>query len=220
MNTSQTNDIELINILDDANALRQIEEMGALRVVCLYRVSSKGQVDKNDIPMQRIECRKYVQRAGDWQIVAEFAEKGVSGYKVSEKDRDAIIDIRAAAQKKLFDVLLVFMPDRLGRKEDETPLMVQWFITKGIQVWSTTNGQIKVENHTDKLLNYITFWNAEGESVKTSIRIKTKHEQMIEEGEWRGGGAPFGYGIAHLGRLGRKSRPLYDLVKDEEVVGD
>lgn len=31
-----------------------------IRVWCLYRVSTKGQVDKDDIPMQRIACHEFV----------------------------------------------------------------------------------------------------------------------------------------------------------------
>ncbi len=59
------------------------------RVYCLYRVSTKGQVDHNDIPMQRIECRKFAEQQG-WTIVREEAELGVSGYKVSAKKRDKL----------------------------------------------------------------------------------------------------------------------------------
>ena len=39
------------------------------RVRCLYRVSTVKQLDKNDIPMQRIECKKiyrYDARLGIW----------------------------------------------------------------------------------------------------------------------------------------------------------
>ena len=92
------------------------------RVLCLYRVSTKGQVDKkDDIPMQRRECMAFIERMEDWCFYDELMEKGVSGYKVSASKRDAILEIRALAEKKKFDVLLVFMFDRLGRREDETP---------------------------------------------------------------------------------------------------
>ena len=55
------------------------------RVYCLYRVSTKKQVDKNenDIPMQKNACHDFVIRQNDWSILKEFSEKGVSGYKVS-----------------------------------------------------------------------------------------------------------------------------------------
>ena len=45
-------------------------------------------------------------------------------------DRDASPEIRNLAEKKKFDVLLVFMFDRLGRREDETPFLMQWIIQK------------------------------------------------------------------------------------------
>ncbi len=57
------------------------------RVYCLYRVSTKGQVDKDDIPMQKTSCREFAERNG-WTILKEFQEKGVSGFKVSASDRD------------------------------------------------------------------------------------------------------------------------------------
>ena len=53
------------------------------RVYCLYRVSTKGQVDKDDIPMQRQACHEFAEKQNEWVIVKEFYEKGVSGYKVS-----------------------------------------------------------------------------------------------------------------------------------------
>ena len=81
------------------------------RVLCLYRVSTKGQVDQNtdDIPMQRRECLAFIDRMEDWVFFDERVEKGVSGYKVSAENRDAILDIRALDEKKKLDVLLVIM---------------------------------------------------------------------------------------------------------------
>lgn len=110
------------------------------RVCCLYRVSTKGQVEHDDIPMQKQACQEFCERNG-WEIVNEFSEKGVSGFKVSAKDRDAIQEIRAEATKGSFDILLVFMFDRLGRKDDETPFMVEWFTQQNIEVWSVMEGQ-------------------------------------------------------------------------------
>ena len=186
------------------------------RVVTLYRVSTKGQVDKqDDIPMQRRECMDFIDKQDDWMFSAEFMEKGVSGYKVSASKRDAIQEIRTLAEKKKFDVLLVFMFDRLGRREDETPFLVQWFIEHGIEVWSTREGQQRLDTRVDKLMNFMRYWQAGGESEKTSIRVKAAHTQMTADGIWRGGKTPFGYKLVHNGRIGKKNRPLYDLEIDE-----
>ena len=61
------------------------------RVYCLYRVSTRKQADFNaenqaDIPMQRKACREFAGQMG-WEIIYEGQEAGVSGFKVSEKDR-------------------------------------------------------------------------------------------------------------------------------------
>ena len=165
--------------------------------------------------MQRRECLDFISRRDDWVFMGERMEKGVSGYKVSAADRDAIIEIRDMAEKKQFDVLLVFMFDRLGRREDETPFLVKWFIENGIEVWSTREGQQKLDSQVDRLLNFMRYWAASGESEKTSIRVKAAHAQMIEDGRWRGGKCPFGYKLVRNGREGKKGRQLYDLAIDE-----
>ena len=48
----------------------------------------------------------------------------------------------------------------------------------GIEVWSAMEGQQRFDTHVDKLLNYIRYWQASGESIKTSIRVKTRMEQL------------------------------------------
>jgi len=58
----------------------------------------------------------------------------------------------------------------LGRKDDQTPFVVEWFVRQGIEVWSAVEGQQRFDNHVDKLLNDIRYWRASGESMKTSVR--------------------------------------------------
>lgn len=147
------------------------------RVCCLYRVSTDKQVDHNTnneavIPMQRKACHRFAEKMG-WQIVHEEQEKGVSGHKVRTASRDKLQIIKDEARKGNFDILLVFMFDRIGRIADETPFVVEWFVKNGIRVWSTQEGEQRFDNHTDKLLNYIRFWQADGESEKTAIHTRT-----------------------------------------------
>ena len=186
------------------------------RVICLYRVSTVGQVDHDDIPMQKLACREYAATHPDWEIVDEISEKGISGYKVSTNARDAIVELKKRAVLHQFDVLLVFMFDRLGRRDDETPFVVQWFAQQGIEVWSTREGEQRFDTHVDKLMNYIRFWQASGESEKTAIRVKTKHAQMVQDGQYRGGLIPYGYKLEYMGRTNKKNAPVRDLVIDEQ----
>lgn len=185
------------------------------RVYCLYRVSTKGQVDKDDIPMQKTSCREFAERNG-WTILKEFQEKGVSGFKVSATQRDAIQDLKTAAENKEFDILLVFMFDRIGRIDDETPFVVEWFIKHGIEVWSVNEGEQRMDSHIDKLMNYIRFWQANGESKKTSARVKTRLNQMTLDGKYTGGVAPFGYKLVKSGQINKKGKELMDIIIDDD----
>lgn len=192
----------------------------AERVCCLYRVSTTRQVDHDelnqaDIPMQRKACREFAKKMG-WDIVYEEQELGVSGYKISANDRDKIQTIREYALKGKFDILLVFLFDRIGRKSEETPFIVEWFAKNGIRIWSVNEGEQKFESHTDKLTNYIRYWQADGESQKTSIRTKTALSQMVMEGRFRGGIPPYGYKLEKSGILNKRKHEVNKLVIDEE----
>lgn len=190
------------------------------RVYCLYRVSTNQQVDHDekdeaDIPMQRLECHKFAERMG-WTIIHEEQEEGVSGHKVRAENRDKIQLIKDAARQKKFDIFLVFMFDRIGRIADETPFVVEWFVKNGIRVWSTKEGEQRFESHTDKLTNYIRFWQADGESEKTSIRTSTRMGQIVESGYFTGGTCPYGYKLVRQGRTNKRGHDLYDLAVNED----
>ena len=192
----------------------------AERVDCLYRVSTTKQVDHDelnqaDIPVQRKACRDFADKMG-WVIVNEEQETGVSGYKVSANDRDKLQLIKKRAEQGKFDILLVFMFDRLGRKSDETPFVVEWFVKHGVRVWSVNEGEQRFESHTDRLTNYIRYWQADGESQKTSIRTKAAMGQMVQEGRFRGGGVPYGYKLVPSGILNKRKHEVCKLEIDED----
>ncbi len=193
-----------------------MENCDVKRVAALYRVSTKKQVDKrvDDIPMQKTACHGFTDQRG-WPIVFEFCEKGVSGFKISAEDRDAIQELKELALKKAFDVLLVFMFDRLGRIDSETPFVVEWFVQHGIEVWSVKEGQQKLDDHADKLINYVRFWQANGESRKTSTRVKETFSQMTAAGIFHGGQVGFGYQLVYRGRVNKKGQPVKDKVIHE-----
>lgn len=185
-------------------------------VYCLYRVSTKNQVDENDIPMQRLACHEFVSQNPGWFIRREFYERGVSGYKVSADDRDQLQELKACALRKEFDVLLVFLFDRLGRRDDETPFVLRWFYDNGIEVWSVKEGQQVFDSYVDDLMNYIRFWTAKTESIKIALRVRTRLQQMVEEGKYTGGTNPYGYKLVPSGEVNKYGR----LLKKMEIEPD
>ena len=99
------------------------------RVICLYRVSTTGQVDKNDIPLQRLECHEFAKRMGDWEIIDELSEKGVSGFKVSAAKRDKITQLKEAALKKSFEILPAKWIQSHYSEHPPNPLEIRHFVT-------------------------------------------------------------------------------------------
>lgn len=79
----------------------------------------------------------------------------------------------------------------------------------------TQEGEQRFDSHTDKLTNYIRFWQADGESEKTSIRTRTALGQLVEDGYFKGGLAPYGYDLIKSGRFNKRKHELYELVVNE-----
>ncbi|MET3508302.1 recombinase family protein [Halalkalibacter oceani] len=191
--------------------------MDKKRVWTLYRVSTKSQVNADeDIPMQRNACYKMVEQNPNWEITNELYERGVSGWKKSADDRDELTQIKEGAVRGDFDILLIFLSDRLGRKKDETPFIIEFLKKNGVSVYSVNEGELKSEDHTDSLINYIRYWQAEGESLKTSIRVTEQLKQMNEQGLYTGGNSPFGYKLVDTNiKHPKKDRFLKELKVDE-----
>ena len=191
------------------------------RIVLLYRASSKKQTDsENDIPLQRNILTQWAEQKG-YEFVKEFVEGGISGFKISASKRDAIIEIKAMAQRKEFDILGIYMSDRLGRIAAETPLIVSYLNEHNIKVISYTEGEIQSHTHADKLMTYIRYWQAEGESLKTSLRVSDALKDRVRQGKWPGGSVPYGYRTVSKGTLNYKGKPIFDVeinLEEAEVV--
>lgn len=155
------------------------------RVRTLLRVSSKQQLHDDDIPMQRAQAKQYIAGRPDWVFDKEYMEKAVSAYKNSVEEREVLQEILSDARERKFEVLLAYMSDRIGRQE-EYSFYVAALNRLGIEVWTIRDGQLKTEDHIDKLLNYIRFWQNEGESKKTSMRVRDTQREMVRAGKFTG----------------------------------
>lgn len=62
------------------------------------------------------------------------------------------------------------------------------------------------------------FWQANGESEKTSLRVKTRLHQLVEEGYYTGGCAPFGYKLVKSGVINKKGKEFLKLEQEPSEV--
>ncbi len=199
-------------------------ELEKKRVGCLYRVSTKKQVNiEDDIPMQRNACMEFIKKREEWELNKEYIEPGVSGYHKGLNERKVLQEVIKDVGEKNIDVLLVFMFDRLGRKDDETPFLLKRIVECGVEVWSVCEGQQTFENSSDNLMNIIRFWGASTESKKTAARVDSGRNYKTKQGKFTGGIVPYGFTLIPTGQLDRKGRMINEFTKEpfeSEVVQD
>jgi len=81
-----------------------------VRRAALYaRVSTSGQTVENQLRELRAVAERH-----DWQIVAEFSDKGISGAKGREQ-RPGLDKLLQAVARREVDIVLSWSVDRLGR---------------------------------------------------------------------------------------------------------
>ena len=143
------------------------------RVLCLYRVSTKKQLDPSSDKTKggHSSAAPRPARSSSMRIrIGCFARKCTNAAFPAIRYLP-ISGMRSwtSAPKRSRNPLTscwCSSATAWGRREDETPFVVEWFVRNGIEVWSVNEGQLKAESHEEKLLNYIRFWQANGESTE------------------------------------------------------
>lgn len=190
--------------------------MEKLRARTLLRVSTAYQLKEEDIPVQRAMCNDFIARHSDWVYDGEYIEKAISGYKNKASQRNILMKIKLDAEEHKFDILVVYMSDRLGRLGYDTSIYIADLNMLGIEIFSVQEGQLSTKEHIDKLITYIRCWQGEAESLKTSLRVTSAQQEMVKQGRFVGGIVPYGYNLVQTDKKGLHNRLLHDIVIDEE----
>ena len=97
-----------------------------MKAAIYVRVSTKEQTTLN----QELELKKYCDRESI-DIYSIYREEGISGSKTTRPELDRMLmDMR----KKLFDAIIVWKLDRLGRSVQHLLSLLQEFQNKGIRL--------------------------------------------------------------------------------------
>jgi len=182
------------------------------RAIILYRVST----DRQDETLQVNVCQKFC-KDHNMIIVDEYKEIDVSGFKTPLAKRVELLKILNRAEKKKdFDALVVYLYDRLGRREDETPSVVQNLAKNKVKCFDAHNkSEIKVDTHVDKLMSYMNSWTSEFESIKTSIRVKDGMAAKNMTQSYTGGTPPYGYKVVLTDQINNKGKIITKLITNE-----
>lgn len=196
-----------------------------LRVRMLLRVSSNQQLDEGgDLVTQRKIVEEYIANHSDWILDdKEYFEGGVSGYKNSVADRDALQEAYQDAKNKEYDILVAYKDDRIGRKMWEIGGYIMSLKSLGVDIYTVKDGCISPETNDimGQMILALRFGNAQKSSADTGMRVKDTAKKLVAQGKFMGGKAPYGYILQHSGEISKHGRALKHLVicpEQAEVV--
>lgn len=195
------------------------------RARMLLRVSSNQQLEADgDLSVQRQIVREYAESHSDWVIDdKEYFEGSSSGYKNSVVKRDVLQEALRDAEKKEYDILVVYKDDRVGRLMWEIGAYVMTLKGFGVDIYTVKDGCISPE--TDDIMGQmmlaLRYGNAQKSSADTGMRVKDTAQKLVQRGKFMGGAAPYGYRLELSGEISKHGRALHHLVivpEQAEVV--
>lgn len=166
-------------------------DTGKAEKVAVYcRVSSEDQAERGTIDMQKDFAKSYISLYS-LALYGYYCDDGISG-TVPVKDRPEGSRLLRDAEKGLFDTVLFYKLDRLGRKTTVILEAIQSFTGYGINVRSMTE-PLDTNTPTGKFL--ITTLSGIAELDRDSILMRMHSGALVaaKKGKWGGGIVPFGY---------------------------
>ena len=115
-------------------------QMKSKTVCFLYRTKTISDADRPEMERQRTACLLFAEEH-DWIPIREFWAKE-DDESESINFSEPLIELRAGAETKKYDILLVADFDRLGRIPQESIYAAIFFEQHRIEVWESVNGHI------------------------------------------------------------------------------
>lgn len=109
--------------------------MNKIFKTCIYtRVSTTRQLEGFGLQLQEEKCRQMIQFK-DWTLTKVYSDKGISG-TLDTKDRQGLKDLIEDGEKGLYDAVVFYSLDRLGRKTVLVLNLIDQFNELGIKIVS------------------------------------------------------------------------------------
>ena len=192
------------------------------RVRILLRVSSDRQLEADgDLSVQRQIILNYINKHENWILDhKEYFEGSKSAYKNTSGEREVLQEVLQDAESGLFDILVLYKDDRVGRLMWDTPLYIMKLKKQGVDVYTVKDGLISPQ--TDDIMGQMMltfrYANAQKCSADTGMRVKDTAVELVRNGKFMGGKAPYGYRLEYSGEISKHGRALKHLVMIPEQM--
>ena len=172
-----------------------------IKLVALYaRVSTSNQEDQKTVEAQISEVKEFAK--DKYTIVAEYIDEGWSG-DILERPR--LDQLRLDAKLKLWEAVICYDPDRLGRQLFHQQIVITELKQREIEILFVTMPPIKT--FTDELLFGVRGLFAAWEKGKIAERFRIGKVNRVKNGHVLTTEAP--YGLTYIPNTGKRGSGDY-----------
>lgn len=183
------------------------EQLKRLKVAIYIRVSTRYQVDKDSLIVQRRELIAYAEMVLGITDYVVFEDPGYSAKNTDRPDYQRMMDRLRTGE---FTHLLVWKIDRISRNLLDFASMYQELKDLGI-AFVSKNEQFDTSNAVGEAMLKIILVFAELERQMTSERVTAVMLSRANNGQWNGGRIPYGYSY-------NKEEKLFSLDPEENRI--
>ena len=171
------------------------ERLKKSKVAIYIRVSTRYQVDKDSLVVQRRELIAYAEMVLGITDYVIFEDPGYSAKNTDRPDYQRMMDRLRTGE---FTHLLVWKIDRISRNLLDFASMYQELKDLGI-AFVSKNEQFDTSNAVGEAMLKIILVFAELERNMTSERVTAVMLSRANNGQWNGGRVPYGYRYRNRG---------------------
>lgn len=183
------------------------ERLKKLKAAIYIRVSTRYQVDKDSLIVQRRELIAYAEMVLGITDYVVFEDPGYSAKNTDRPDYQRMMDRLRTGE---FTHLLVWKIDRISRNLLDFASMYQELKDLGI-AFVSKNEQFDTSNAVGEAMLKIILVFAELERQMTSERVTAVMLSRANNGQWNGGRIPYGYSY-------NKEEKLFSLDPEENRI--
>jgi site-specific DNA recombinase len=195
------------------------ERRDPIRIAFYTRISTDEDHQKYSLDAQSDRLHAYCRAQYDRWVQHKLYADTSTG---TNMERPGLKELLAEARAKKFDMVLVFRVDRLSRNVRQLSGMVEEFMRLGVVLKSATE-PFDTSNSAGKMMLQMLGVFAEFEHATIVERTRAGMQRKARNGEWCGGGIPFGYqlvqgeGLKILEEEATVVRLIYDLYTGQRL---
>jgi DNA invertase Pin-like site-specific DNA recombinase len=170
---------------------------------------------------QEDDCREAAQRLG-WSGAQVYIDNGLSASQFVTKPRGEYKRLLGDIKAGRLDAVVVWMEDRSHRQVSELAEFVETCRAAGITRYASVGTEYDLSDPDQVTMLFLVARESEAEVKRISVRVKRKHKELADNGQYHGGPKPYGYQglmrdengvVINKGRVGKAILETWERVR-------